>query len=838
MKQTEKMDKLWEFIASYRKSDQKSIIDSMAHHLGFTLCKSRYTTSNVDVYDGIALSIRDHLVELWNDTQHTYDEQGCKKVYYLSLEYLIGRSLRNNLVNLNLYQAYQKAVAEIGFDLEEVEELEHDAGLGNGGLGRLAACFLDSMAALKLPAYGYGIRYEYGIFQQKIENGQQVEHPDLWLSEGYPWEIPRWELSVPIKFYGHVHQYKDEQGVSRYNWLDTQDVVAVPFDVPISGYGTRTVNNLRLWSARSSKDFDFQLFNAGDFLRAVEEKQKSETISKVLYPNDTGFLGKELRLKQQYFFVSASLQDIIRRYKMSHDSFDHFPEQIAIQLNDTHPAIAVPELMRLLVDEEGLEWQKAWSIVTHVCAYTNHTVMPEALEKWSVELMDNLLPRLLQIIYDINHTFLNEVRKKRPHDVDMLRRISLIDEGDYGRNKQVRMANLAIVGSHTINGVSALHSDLLKTTIFQDFFKLFPEKFQNKTNGITPRLWLRCANPELSELISSKIGDSWITNLDDLKKLVPLAEDADFHKEWQAVKRKKKEQLAAILLERQGIELNVDSIFDVQVKRMHEYKRQLLNILYTIVLYNRIRRNPEGDYVPRTIMIGGKAAPGYYMAKLVIRLASDVGRVVNADPVLQDRLKFVFLENYSVSFAEKIIPATELSQQISTAGTEASGTGNMKFCLNGGIIIGTMDGANIEIREEVGEDNIFIFGLTTPQVMEARKKGYSPRDYYTNNPELKEALDMINSGFFNKDNPNLYNDIYNALTYDDYYMLLADFMSYCACQERVNQAYLDQEQWTKMSILNTAKIGKFSSDRTIQEYAEEIWGVEPVEIQPVEVSKR
>ena len=822
------MENIWELVASYRPMDRDGLINSIANHLEFSQCKNRHTAVDFDIYRSLSLSIRDRLVEFWNDTQQTYQNRKCKHVNYFSLEYLIGRSLRNNLLNLGISQAGEEAIRGIGYDLEELQELEHDAGLGNGGLGRLAACFLESMATMQLPAHGYGIRYEFGIFKQQFENGAQVEAPDNWLEEGYPWEIPRWEVIYPVHFYGHVEESKDPDCVTRKKWVDTEEVMAMAYDVPIAGYGNHTVNNLRLWSAKPSKSFDFQLFNNGDYLQAVEEAQRSETISKVLYPNDQGFSGKELRLKQQYFFVSASLQDIIRRFKAHSDTFDKFPEYVAIQLNDTHPSIAIPELMRIFLDEEGLEWHEAWIITSKVFAYTNHTVLPEALERWSVDLMGRLLPRHLQIIYKINDLFLDRVKKQFPEDPDLLRRISFIEENEH---KQIRMPYLSIVGCHTINGVAALHTDLLKTTVFKDFYKIFPERFQNKTNGITPRLWLRNANPELSELICKNIGNGWITDLTQLRKLQPLADDVEFQTMWQAVKRTKKEQLALWLKNISGIDIDPESHFDVQIKRIHEYKRQLLNILHLIFIYNKLRENPGTSFVPRTVIFGGKAAPGYYMAKLIINLINDVARMINHDPAMKDHLKVVFVPNYNVSIAEKIIPATDISQHISTAGTEASGTGNMKFILNGALILGTMDGANIEIAQEVGAENIFTFGLNADQVKILNKSGYNPRIYFQNNRGLREALSMINTGYFNKENPNLYNDLYNSLVFEDKYMLLQDFTSYDECRQRVIDTWQDQKSWTKISILNTAAAGKFSSDRTIDEYAKDVWRIKAVPVE-------
>ncbi len=829
MPQTRKeMEIMWDLIATYRSMDRDGLLESMANHIEFSQCKNRYTAEDFDIFRSFALSIRDRLVEFWNDTQQTYHRKKCKQVYYLSLEYLIGRSLKNNLLNLGISDAGEDAIRKIGYDLEEIQELEHDAGLGNGGLGRLAACFLESMATLELPAHGYGIRYEFGIFKQQFENGAQVEAPDNWLEEGYPWEIPRWEVVYPVHFFGQVKEIINKKGKSKRAWVETEEVLAMAYDVPIAGYGNHTVNNLRLWSAKPSKSFDFQLFNSGDYIQAVEETQRSGTISKVLYPNDQGFSGKELRLKQQYFFVAASLQDIIRRFKTHSENFESFPEHVAIQLNDTHPSIAIPELMRIFVDEEDLEWNEAWSITTRVFAYTNHTVLPEALERWSVDLMGRLLPRHLEIIYEINDLFLESVKKQFPDDADLLRRISFIEENDH---KQIRMPYLSIVGSHTINGVAELHTELLKTTVFKDFYKLFPERFQNKTNGITPRLWLRNVNPELSKIITAKIGDGWITELQQLRQLEAFADEPEFQQSWRSVKRLKKEQLAYWLKQNGGISIDPESLFDVQIKRIHEYKRQLLNILHVIFLYNQMLEHPELPFVPRTFLFGGKAAPGYYMAKLIINLANDVARVVNHDPAMHGRLKVVFVPNYNVSVAEKMIPATDISQHISTAGTEASGTGNMKFILNGALILGTMDGANIEIAEEVGAENIFTFGMSSDEVRSLAKSGYNPRVSYQHNPGLREALSMINTGYFNRDKPHLYNDLYNSLVFEDKYMLLEDFASYVECQQRVIKTWQDPEKWTRMSILNTAASGKFSSDRTIAEYAKDIWELEPVTVE-------
>jgi len=807
----------------------ESLKEFIANHLLYTLAKDQYSATQLDRYTSLVLGIRDQLIKRWIRTQQTYYDVDAKRVYYLSLEFLMGRALGNSLVNLRLLDECFQALHELGYDLEELQEVEWDAGLGNGGLGRLAACFLDSMATMELPAYGYGIRYEYGIFSQHIRDGYQVEMPDNWLRYGNAWEIARPERLYPVKFYGRVLQYYDREGIFRNEWIETQDVMAMAYDTPIPGYANNTVNNLRLWAAKSTREFDLEYFNHGDYIRAVEDKQRSETISKVLYPNDNVFEGKELRLKQQYFFVSATLQDVIYRYQKTHKNFDSFPDKVAIQLNDTHPSIAIAELMRLLVDLYGLPWEKAWDLTVRTFGYTNHTVLPEALERWPVTLIEKVLPRHLQIIYEINRRFLEEVQRRFPGDLDRIRRMSLIEEGE---DKRVRMAHLAIVGSHSINGVAALHTHLLKTELFKDFYDIWPEKFNNKTNGITQRRWLRKCNPGLSALISRQIGEGWVTDLPQLKKLAPLAADKTFCEEWRRVKRANKRQLAGYIAKTLGVEVNLESLFDCQVKRIHEYKRQLLNVLHVIYLYNRLKSNPGGSFVPRTVLFAGKAAPGYFMAKLIIKLINSVADRVNHDPEVRDRLKVLFLPNYGVSLAEKIVPAADLSEQISTAGTEASGTGNMKFALNGALTIGTLDGANIEIKEEVGDENIFIFGLTAEEVLHKKRSGYNPLEYYEGIPELKKAIDLIAGGYFSPQNPELFKPIVDALLYHgDYYLLLADFESYVRCQERVSQAYLDPETWSQKCILNVANMGKFSSDRTIAEYAREIWRVKPVPIQ-------
>ena len=797
-------------------------------HVEYSLAKDRYSATKLDAFRALALVVRDHLIERWLKTQRAYYDNDAKRVYYFSLEFLIGRTLGNSLVNLNLLEECHEAMHELGYSLEEISEKEWDAGLGNGGLGRLAACFLDSMATMGIPGYGYGIRYEYGIFFQKLIDGWQVETPDNWLRYGNPWEFPRPEHLYRVKFYGKVNQYRDGNCRLHTEWVDTEDVMAMAYDIPIPGYRTDTVNNLRLWEAKSTRAFDLEFFNSGDYIKAVEHKTETENISRVLYPSDKVRVGKELRLKQQYFFVSASLQDIIRRYKKTHRGFRQFPAKVAIQLNDTHPAIAIPELMRILMDEEGLGWVRAWDITTETFAYTNHTVMPEALEKWPVDLMEKLFPRHMQIIYEINHRFLENVKKSFPGDVERLERMSIIEERP---ERQVRMTHLAIIGSHSVNGVAALHTEILKERVFRDFYEMWPEKFQNKTNGITPRRWLKKSNPGLADLITERIGDGWVRDLTELRKILPYVEDESFRREWNAIKRANKERLASYISSKIGLEVDVDSMFDTQVKRMHEYKRQLLNLLHVVTMYNRIKDDPKADFVPRTVLFGGKAAPAYTMAKLIIKLINSVADVINSDPDCEGKLKCLFLSNYNVSLAELIIPATDLSEQISTAGTEASGTGNMKFALNGALTIGTLDGANIEIMEEVGEENIFIFGLTADEVERLQREGYNPMDYYNSDEELRRVIDMIAGGFFCHAEPDLFRPITDSLLYHgDRYLLLADYASYVRCQERVSELYRDRENWTRNSIINVANMGKFSSDRVIAEYARDIWRVNPVPV--------
>jgi len=808
--------------------DSESIKNDFVNHMEYSLGKDEYSGTAQDCYSSIALTARDRLIERWINTQQTYYKKNAKRVYYLSLEFLIGRTLGNSLINLGLYGEADKAMHELGYSLEELREKEWDAGLGNGGLGRLAACFLDSLATLELPAVGYGIRYEYGIFFQSIRDGYQIETPDNWLRLGNIWEFPRAEFIYAVNFYGKVEQYNDENGNRRRRWVDAEEIIAMGYDTPVPGYKNNTVNNLRLWSAKATREFDLNYFNDGDYIKAVSAKSVSENITKVLYPNDNIFEGKELRLRQEYFFVSATIQDIIRRFKKTHSNFKEFPDQVAIQLNDTHPAISIPELMRILIDVEDLDWDEAWDITVKTFGYTNHTILPEALEKWPVTLLSRVLPRHMEIIYEINRRFLELLNTLHPGNEEMMRELSAIEEGV---EKKVRMANLAIIGSHSINGVAALHTEILKASVFKDFYRIWPDKFNNKTNGITQRRWLKLCNPKLSSLIGEKIGDGWTTDLFELKKLIPYAKDEEFQKRWSDIKRANKEFLAKYIMSRNNISVNIDSVFDIHVKRLHEYKRQLLNALHVVTLYNKIKDNPGGDFTPRTILFAGKAAPGYYMAKLIIKLINSIAEVVNSDPQMGDRLKVLFLRNYAVSNAEKIIPAADLSEQISTAGTEASGTGNMKFALNGALTIGTLDGANIEIKEEVGDDNIFIFGLDADGVTNLKRSGYNPFYYYNNNQDLNRVIGQIQSGFFSKGQPDLFRPIVDSLLYQgDTYMLFADYESYVNCQQRVSDTYKDAAKWGKMSIMNTANMGKFSTDRTISEYAKDIWGVKPVSI--------
>jgi starch phosphorylase len=792
-------------------------------HIRRTLAKDRYSATDHDRYYALALMVRDRLIDRWIATQQTHHRHNVKRVYYLSLEFLIGRLLGNNVINLQMEDACRAAMAQEGYSWDALRELEMDAGLGNGGLGRLAACFLDSIATMNLPAVGYGLRYDFGIFKQTIVNGYQLEQPDAWLRLNYPWEIAHPEFTFEVRFEGRVEPRAGEHG-REWHWLDTKTVICIPYDLPVVGYGGGTVNTLRLWSARAAEDFDFDDFNRGEYVDAVTNKVLAENLTKVLYPNDNVFVGKELRLRQEYFFVSCTLQDILRRFRSDGNAWDTFPDKVFLQLNDTHPSLVVPELMRLLVDREGLGWEQAWDIATASTGYTNHTILPEALEKWPVYMFERLLPRHLQIIYEINARFLRDVATAHPLDVNRLQRMSIIEEGE---TKHIRMAHLAIVGASSVNGVSKLHTELLRTRVLRDFAEHTPEKFNNKTNGITPRRWLLKANPPLAKLLTEAIGDRWITDLERLSEIERFADDASFRQRFQAAKQYNKTMLARYIADTLGIVVSPESLFDVQVKRLHEYKRQLLFVLYIIVLYNRLKADPALKISSRTFIISGKAAPGYAMAKLIIKLIHQVAEVVNGDPHIAGKIKVVFLPNYRVSLAERIIPAADLSEQISLAGTEASGTGNMKLQLNGALTIGTLDGANVEIYEGVGDDNFFLFGLTTQEI-EERRHSYDPWQVYHGDEEIRRALQLIEQDFFSMSEPGIFKPIMQALLDGgDYYMLLADLRDYIRTQERVDAAYQDPDAWVRKAIVNVARAGIFSSDRAIREYTSEIWHLEP-----------
>jgi starch phosphorylase len=798
---------------------------SIVNHLVYTVAKDQFSATDRDFFHALVLAVRDRLIERWMETMRRYYEHDAKRVYYLSMEFLIGRSLTNNLLNTGMMDACRTALTALGLDYERLVGQEAEAALGNGGLGRLAACILDGMATLGLPGYGFGIRYEYGMFYQKIEKGFQVEHLEHWLRYGNPWEFPRAERLYPVGFGGGVVEFRERDGRLRYNWRPAEQVMAMAYDTPIPGFGTETVNNMRLWSAKATREMDLSSFNEGNYIRAVQEKIHSENLTRVLYPSDTTAMGRELRFQQEYFFVSASIQDILVRYLKQHQALDELPDHVAIQLNDTHPALAIPELMRIMLDEHGLDWDQAWAISTHVFSYTNHTLLPEALETWPVSFFESTLPRHLQIVYQINHRFLTDVRHRYPGDADLARRVSLIDEAD---GRRVRMSHLAIVGSHAVNGVSQLHTELMRRTLFADFEQFFPGRIANITNGITPRRWLNEANPRLAALIASRASCRWVTDLDCLRGLEPLADDAGFQEEFLAAKRANKERLANLVRQHLGMIIDPSSLFDVQIKRIHEYKRQLLNLLGVIARYNRIRANPGNDVVRRTMIFAGKAAPSYTLAKLIIKLIHEVADVIDNDPAVGGRLKVVFIPNYDVSTACDIIPAADLSEQISTAGMEASGTGNMKLALNGALTIGTLDGATVEIREAVGAENIFIFGLTAAEVLERRRGGYDPGVHYHANEELRQAIDMIASGFFAPHEPELFRPIVDSLTRGgDPFLVLADFESYLEAQDRVDALYRQPREWARRAILNVARMGYFSIDRTVDEYAEKIWGVQP-----------
>jgi len=801
--------------------------EDFAWHLRYTLSKDQGLATDRDCYTALANAVRDRLVERWIATQKSYHAQNVKRVYYLSLEFLIGRLLGNNVINLRMEDSCREALEEVGLDWNTLRDYETDAGLGNGGLGRLAACFLDSMSTLRIPGMGYGLRYDYGIFKQRIVNGSQVEEPDHWLKNGNPWEVARPEYACPVHFEGYVETVH-AGGRQEWRWIETKPVIGVPYDLPIVGYGGQVVNTLRLWSAQADDEFDFEDFNRGSYVEAVESKVLAENLTKVLYPNDNVLQGKELRLRQQYFFVSCSVQDILRRFRDDNDDWDALPDKVFIQLNETHPALVIPELMRLLVDRERLEWDVAWNLTCRCVGYTNHTILPEALEKWSVPLLQRLLPRHMQIIYEINGRFLRHIAVRWPGDVHRLQRMSIIEEAG---EKQARMAHLAIIGSAAVNGVAKLHSAIIRERLFADFAELWPEKFQNKTNGITQRRWLLKANPGLADLISSRIGTGWITDLFQLRKLEPLTQDREFLQAFRAVKQANKQALAAYIQSTVGVTVDPETIFDVQVKRLHEYKRQLLLALYIVVLFDRLIRAPDLAISPRTFIFSAKAAPGYYIAKLIIRLIHGIAEVVNSHPMIGRKLQVVFLPDYRVSLAEKIIPAANVSEQISLAGTEASGTGNMKLMLNGALTVGTMDGANVEIHEAVGDGNIFIFGLRADEVA-ARRPAYRSRDVYESDPEIRRAVNLIRQNVFCVLSPGLFDPIVKTLLdYNDHYMLLADLRAYIETQDRVGALYRQPLAWDRKALLNVARSGIFSSDRTIREYADDIWHVHPCDVE-------
>lgn len=796
------------------------------YHLQYTIATTELEVTDRERFLAFSRAIRDRLMHHWTDKQVAYHRKNVRQVYYLSLEFLIGRALGNNVINLGLEDICREALRDDKMNWDMMRSYSDDPGLGNGGLGRLAACFLDSMATLDLPGMGYGLRYDYGIFKQKIVNGMQVEDPDNWCRNGYPWEVCREERSVYVQFGGKV-VYSKIGNRQTWRWEPEERVMGVPYDIPVVGYSGKTVNTLRLWQARADNEFSFTDFNSGSYLQAVENKVVAENLTKVLYPNDSFAQGKELRLRQQYFFVACTLQDIMRRFLKRGNEWDALPDKIFIQLNDTHPTLVIPELMRILMDEYDMSWERAWDLTSRCVAYTNHTILPEALEKWDLHLIERLLPRHLQIIYEINSRFLQQVSANHPGDVQLLSRVSII-EGVDGGPQNVRMANLAVIGSCKINGVAKIHSDILKASLFRDFAEMWPERFTNMTNGITQRRWLLNANPGLASLITETIGDGWITNLSELRKLEEKIEDDEFLTKLRAIKLDNKKRLAGVIQSTLGISVNPNSIFDVQIKRLHEYKRQLLLALYIVVLYNRLCENPMLDIQPHTFIFAGKAAPGYLLAKLIIRFIHAVADVVRANPLVNEKLKVVFLPDYRVSLAEVIIPAAEVSEQISLAGTEASGTGNMKMMLNGALTLGTMDGANVEIFDEVGEDNIFIFGLRADEV-EQRRQNYSPWDVYHSDPEIRKVLDNIRLNTFSLMTPGLFDPLLRVLLdHGDYYMLLADLRDYCRAQAKVDELYRDQRAWTQKALINIARSGKFSSDRTISSYAHDIWNLVPL----------
>lgn len=799
-------------------------------HLRYSRGKDMRSATDFDKFWAFAHVVRDLAVDGFTTTQRTYLDQDVKRVYYLSMEFLIGKLLEQNVLAFGMMAAAREALKRLDINLQKVIDLDVEAGLGNGGLGRLAACFLDSMASMELPAYGYGLRYEHGIFRQEFEDGWQKERPDNWLELGYPWEMVRPEYTVPVFVYGRIENISTTNRGRHPVWTDWQMFKAVPYDIPVIGYDNNTVNMFRLWSARADEGFRLDVFNQGDYIRAVEEKNWAENVTKVLYPSDSTMAGKELRLLQEYFLCSCSIRDIVRRFQKNHGNFNSFAEKNAIQMNDTHPALAVSELMRVLCDEHHVPWEKAWDITVKTCAYTNHTLLPEALEKWPVDLLQRVLPRHLQIIYEINHRFLQRVEMNHPGNSEMIQNVSLIEENG---TRQVRMANLAVVGSHAVNGVAGLHSQLLRERVMPEFDAIDPDKFINITNGITHRRWLLKCNPELSALITDKIGEDWIKNLEELKKLEPFAADKAFQKEFMAIKRRNKAALAQHIEETLHVPVHPESLFDVQVKRLHMYKRQMLSAMHLIALYQRIKANPKIDIVPRTFIFAAKAAPAYHIAKRVIKLINSIGAVVNHDPVVAGRLKCVFLPDYNVSLAEKIIPAADLSEQISTAGKEASGTGNMKLALNGALTVGTWDGANIEIAQHVGEENIFIFGHREEELEKLSREGYNPWSFYDNDPELQKVLEAIRVNSFDPTQPDLYMDIFNEFTrHGDSFFYMADFRPYIEVQQKIEELFRHPDAWAEKAILNVARMGWFSSDRTIHEYAEKIWNIKPVCIPP------
>ena len=798
-------------------------------HLKYERGKDWRSATDFDLLMSFSAAIRDICVDRFIATQGTYVDQDAKRVYYLSMEFLTGKFLQSNLVALGLFERGKEALASLGVDIEKMLLQDVEAGLGNGGLGRLAACYLDSMATLELPAYGYGLRFEYGIFQQAILDGWQNETPDHWLTLPFPWEMVRPEYTLPVLVYGRTQKIRSVNRTPASTWVDWQMFEGIPFDVPIIGYNVPTANILRLWQAKSSAGFRLDAFNQGDYERAVAEKNWAENVTKVLYPADSTFAGKELRLVQEYFLVTCAVRDMIRRFKKNHNDLYQFAAKNAVQMNDTHPALAVAELMRCFIDEERMPWNLAWELTSKACAYTNHTLLPEALEKWPVDLFAKVLPRHLELIYEINLRFLQRVELDFPGDVEKLRNVSIIEEEPV---KQVRMANLAMVGSHAVNGVSALHSDLLRSRVMKDFSDIYPDRFLNVTNGITPRRWLLMCNPGLADLISSRIGDDWKKDLEGLRKLEAFAEDKAFQQDFRRVKADNKRRLAEHILETTGQVVHTDSLFDVQIKRLHMYKRQLLNALHIIAQYYQILDNPRQHFVPRTYIFAAKAAPAYHIAKLVIKLLNNLGEVINADSRVAGRLKVVFLPNYNVTLAEKIIPASELSEQISTAGLEASGTGNMKLALNGALTVGTWDGANIEIAQHVGEENVFIFGKRVEELDEMKRTGYNPWDYYNSDELLRRVLDALKGRMFSGEEPGLFSELFNELTYNgDAFYYLADFRSYMNIQQDVSNLYENQSEWTRRAILNVARMGWFSSDRSVSEYARKIWGVKARPIQ-------